>query len=128
MIPRRRLLTKNSALGLGALLVLCLLLLAALSQTLRGTAAVVEQGGKEVLRVELSSLTGPMERELSGENGIVLTLRFSTEGAQVLSSACPDKVCVRTGLLTHAGETAVCLPAGVSLRLEGQRTADAATF
>lgn len=34
-------------------------------------------------------------------------------------STCPDQVCVRTGTLTRAGQTAVCLPNRVIVRLRG---------
>ena len=35
------------------------------------------------------------------------------------ASTCPDQECVQTGQLTRAGESAICLPARVTLRLEG---------
>ena len=56
---------------------------------------------------------------LEGANGIQLTVELSPEGARVASSTCPDQVCVHTGLLTRAGESAICLPARATLRLEG---------
>lgn len=40
------------------------------------------------------------------------TIRFS-------ESTCPDQVCVRTGTLTRSGQTAVCLPNRVIVRLCG---------
>lgn len=40
------------------------------------------------------------------------TIRFS-------ESTCPDQVCVRTGTLTRSGQTAVCLPNRVIVRLRG---------
>lgn len=43
------------------------------------------------------------------------TVRFS-------ASSCPDQVCVRTGTLTRAGQTAVCLPNRVIVRLSGGET------
>lgn len=43
-------------------------------------------------------------------------------------SSCPDQTCVRTGKLTRAGQAAVCLPARISVRLEGgEQAADAMT-
>ena len=93
-------------------LLLCALLLltagiayAALSLSPRGTLALVEVDGQLVLERDLSSLTGLETVPLEGANGIQLT--------------CPDQVCVHTGLLTQAGESAICLPARATLRLEG---------
>ena len=105
-------------------LLLCALLLlaagiayAALSP--RGTLALVEVDGQVVLERDLSSLTGLETVPLEGANGIQLTVELSPEGARVASSSCPDQVCVHTGLLTRAGESAICLPARATLRLEG---------
>ncbi len=33
-----------------------------------------------------------------------MTVRLSPQGAQVIRSGCRDQVCVRTGLITRAGE------------------------
>ena len=50
-------------------------------------------------------------------NGITLQVRFSPDGVQVLSADCADQICVQSGKLTHAGESAVCLPARISVSL-----------
>ena len=88
----------------GALLLAAGALYLALSLLPQGTVAVVEQNGQEVARRELSQLAGP---------------ETLSQGAAVTSSTCPDQVCVQTGQLTRAGESAICLPARVTLRLEG---------
>lgn len=128
MTPRRSLLTKKSALILGAVLLLCAVLLLVSLRLPKGVTAVAERGGEELFRWELASLTEPVEQEILGEDGIVLLIRISPDGAEVVSSQCPDKTCVRTGKLTHAGETAVCLPARVTLRLEGASAPDGVTY
>ena len=97
--------------GLLALGGLCAVLLA-LSPA--GTTAVVEVDGQVVLSRELSQLAG--------------TVELSPKGAAITSAGCPDQVCVRTGMLTRAGEAALCLPARVSLRLTGDGGVDGATY
>lgn len=103
----------------GGLLLLAGALYLLLSLSPQGTVAVVEQNGKEIARRELSQLTAPESLSVAGENGIAVTITFSPEGAAVTASGCPDQVCVQTGQLTRAGESAICLPARVVLRLEG---------
>mgnify|MGYP001851268196 FL=1 len=103
----------------GALLLAAGALYLALSLLPQGTVAVVEQNGQEVARRELSQLTGPETLSLAGENGVEVTITFIPQGAAVTASTCPDQVCVQTGQLTRAGESAICLPARVTLRLEG---------
>ncbi len=41
------------------------------------------------------------------------------------SSDCPDKICVNTGYIQHAGEIAVCAPNGIALRIVVPGTKDA---
>lgn len=91
-----------------------------------GTEVVVECRGEELWRQPLSELTEPITREFTGADGIVVTVQVSAQGAAVVSSQCPDKVCVHTGTLTKAGQSAICLPAQFVLRLEGNRAVDAA--
>ena len=55
-------------------------------------------------------------------------MELSPRGARVADSGCPDKTCVRAGILTQAGQSAVCLPGRVVLRLEGAGAADAETY
>ena len=90
-----------------------------LSLSPKGTKAIVELDGETVLEKDLSRLTESATFSLEGAGGIQVSIEFSPQGAAVVSSTCPDQVCVQTGKLTRAGESAVCLPAKVSLRLEG---------
>lgn len=119
----------------GGMLLCALLVLGAaglylgLSLSPKGAVAVVEVAGEEVARRELSTLAQPETLSLEGANGIEVTLEFSSQGAQVTASTCPDQVCVHTGKLTRAGETAICLPGQVTLRLEGgQDSVDATVY
>jgi hypothetical protein len=44
---------------------------------------------------------------------------------RVLDSPCPHKVCVKSGTISKSGETLVCLPNGVVIRIEGEPSVDA---
>ncbi len=90
-----------------------------LSFSPKGTIAIVEVDGQVALEQNLSQLTEPETHTLIGEQGIEVVIALSPQGASVISSTCPDQVCVKTGQLTRAGESAICLPARVTLRLEG---------
>lgn len=50
-------------------------------------------------------------------NGVEIVIEDYT--AFVKSSDCPDKTCVKTGVLKEAGQRAVCLPNRVIVYLEG---------
>ena len=58
-------------------------------------------------------------------NGIDLRIVVENGEARVESSSCPDKVCVRTGSISAAGQTAVCVPAKLSLIIETEDGGDA---
>ncbi len=83
-----------------------------------GCIAVIEQDGEELQRIDLSSLVEEKEIDLGGSYEV--RLLAGPGYIEFLSSLCPDQVCVRTGRLTKAGEAAVCLPAKISVRLEGE--------
>lgn len=95
-----------------------------------GATAVVELDGQVVMTRDLTRLDGTESAEIEGRNGIALTVEFSSEGARIAQSGCPDKTCQRTGWLIRAGDSAVCLPGRVVLRLEGPGGAgmDAETY
>ena len=80
--------------------------------------AVIEQDGKEVRRVELDSITQPETLVLEGE--ISVTVLLEPGQVSIIHSDCPDQICVNTGILTQPGQSAVCLPARVSVRIVGK--------
>ena len=79
-----------------------------------GGRAVIEQDGEVYRRVVLADLKEPLTLEV---NGAVIEL--DKDGAHFVSSPCPDKICVNKGIIKRAGESAVCLPQRVSVRIEG---------
>ena len=76
---------------------------------------VISVAGEETRRVPLSDFT---ETTVTGGS---YTLRVSTRdgGVAVTDSDCPTQDCVHTGVITRAGQSIVCLPAQVVVRLEG---------
>ena len=80
----------------------------------KGAEAVIEQDGEVYRRVVLADLKEPLTLEV---NGAVIEL--DKDGAHFVSSPCPDKICVNKGIIKRAGESAVCLPQRVGVRIEG---------
>jgi len=79
--------------------------------------AVLTVDGTEVWRVSLSGLTTAKEYTVTG-NGEKIVVQAENGEARVLSSTCRDQVCVRTGWISGVGQTAVCLPYRVVLRID----------
>lgn len=86
--------------------------------------AVVTVDGTETDRFSLPELADA-PRSYSG-GGYTLTAEAVTEGAEtvglrVTRSDCPTQDCVRTGSITRSGQSIICLPARIIIRLEGGR-------
>ena len=65
--------------------------------------------------------TYPLDKD--GEYPILggeLTLTVKGGEAFVSSSSCADKSCMRSGKISHSGESIVCLPNRVSISVEGK--------
>ncbi|MBQ3488004.1 MAG: NusG domain II-containing protein [Clostridia bacterium] len=81
----------------------------------QGGAVIVEQEGRETARYALhEDRTVKIEGE-GGYNTLVI------EGGQVwLSEAdCPNLLCVKTGKIRYAGQSIVCLPHKLAVRIVG---------
>ncbi|MGQ9474538.1 MAG: NusG domain II-containing protein [Actinomycetota bacterium] len=63
--------------------------------------------GKKVMELDL-----PQEKRSLEVDGYQGKSRLEIEGGRVrmVDSACPDKLCVRTGWISRPGESIVCLP------------------
>ena len=73
----------------------------------------------EVERINLESEEGI--RSYSG-HGYTLEVNLRPDGqpgVRVEHADCPTQDCVHTGIITRAGQSIVCLPARIIIRLEG---------
>ena len=51
--------------------------------------------------------------------GVALQVEISEGSVRVTDSSCPDRVCVSSGRISHAGEVVLCAPAGVTFTVKG---------
>ncbi|MBR6407111.1 MAG: NusG domain II-containing protein [Clostridia bacterium] len=87
-----------------------------------GLTAEISRDGKVIYEKRLSGIA---DREIYTVGGdIVVVVALYPDSAQIIESQCRDKICVNTGRLTRAGDTAVCLPARVSVTLKGEKASD----
>lgn len=47
---------------------------------------------------------------------------------RILSSPCPDKLCVKQGYISESGQVIICLPNRVVIKIEGRASFDALTY
>lgn len=48
-----------------------------------------------------------------------LTIRLTSDGAEVIESSCPSLDCQHTGHISRSGESIICLPNKLVIRLSG---------
>ena len=80
-----------------------------------GAAVIVEQAGKETARYALDENRTVRIEGQGGYNLLVI------EGGEVyLSEAdCPTQLCMKTGKIRYAGQSIVCLPHKLAVRIAG---------
>lgn len=71
--------------------------------------AVLTVAGEEVWRTNLSDVTTRQTHKVTLDAGS-FTVTAESGKIRISASDCPDQICVRTGSLSSAGQTAVCLP------------------
>ena len=114
--------TRKNALKRGDIVLICGCLLAALVCCglwllfrRDGGAVIVEQDGRETARYALSEDRTVRIEGAGGYNLLVI------EGGEAwLSEAnCPNLLCVKTGKIRYAGQSIVCLPHRLAVRIAG---------
>ncbi|ARP50505.1 MULTISPECIES: NusG domain II-containing protein [Caproicibacterium] len=77
--------------------------------------AVVEENGRVTHTYDLSCQQTAQVVDIGGSYHVKLLVEPGK--ISFSHSDCPDQICVRTGKLAKAGQTAVCLPARVSVHI-----------
>ena len=112
--------------GLFIIILICFLLT---KNAPKGNILTAEIDGEVLFTEDLTKITTPKTQTIQGKNSVLLTVEISSHGALVKSSNCPDKTCVKTGLISSNGETSICLPAHFSMKVGSDKnSADAMTY
>jgi hypothetical protein len=82
-----------------------------------GKRVLIELDGEEVGKFSLEeNRVIPVDGKLGTTN-----VEISEKGVRVLDSPCPYKLCVKSGPIRRSGETLVCLPNRVVVRITGDK-------
>ena len=85
--------------------------------------AVIKENGKVIETINLSSLKETQKFDIkNGEH--INTIVAENNRIRMIESDCPDKVCIKTGWISQAGESIVCLPNKIIISIEGGKTTD----
>ena len=80
-----------------------------------GGTVIVEQNGRETVRYALSE---DRTVRIEGERGYNLLVIENGE-AWLAEADCPNLLCVKTGRIRYAGQSIVCLPHKLAVRIMG---------
>ena len=56
--------------------------------------------------------------KLKGERGYLI-LQIKNRKVRVLKSTCPNKICIKTGWISKVGESIICVPNRIIIKIEG---------
>ncbi len=79
--------------------------------------AVIEQDGETLMRLPLSE---EKSIRVEGEGGFNLVC-VKGNSVSIADADCPDQLCVKQGRIIRSGQSIVCLPHRLTVRLEAER-------
>ncbi len=91
------------------------------------TECVIEINGEEFARYDLTTLAEEKIINIDNEYG-KNTVVIDGHGAAVIYSDCADGLEVKSGKITASGQSLICLPHRLTIRLEGAIRTDGKTF
>lgn len=108
----------------GDVIIIVLIIVSALLLTIHfyegntaAKTAVITQNNVVLKRIRLDNLSGTVTFDYGGK--FPGTIEAANGSIRFAHAECPDQVCVKTGWISRPGQIAVCLPAGVMIKIEG---------
>ncbi len=86
-----------------------------------GVVLKVYVSNREVFSKALGELKGGERFEVQGPLGKSVFEYVKGKGVHMISSPCPDKLCIKQGFINKVGESIVCLPNRVVITWEGRK-------
>ena len=81
---------------------------------------VVLLDGREIERVPISSNMEAREIYIDAGYGNYNILNITDEGAKIVKASCSDGLCMRQGRIDNPGQSIVCLPNKVVVKILGE--------
>lgn len=101
-----------------------LALSAALYFAVRGSSGGTAEIYREDILLERIDLSAAADGTftVAGAEGVVFVVRSGAIG--IAESSCPDKLCVKSGMISRGGQMCVCLPNRVVIKILGESDTD----
>lgn len=82
---------------------------------------VIEIDGKEYRRIPMDEIKEESLIHIDLSSDRFIDILIKEDGVYVNDVVCPDRICVKTGLINKVGQTIVCLPNKVLITIEGRK-------
>ncbi|WP_251861199.1 NusG domain II-containing protein [Clostridium sp. Marseille-Q2269] len=87
----------------------------------KSTVAVIKQDGKVIHRIDLSKVKEKKQLKINykhnGETHYNI-IEVDKSSIRFIDADCPDKICIKSGILKNPGETSACLPNKIIITIE----------
>ena len=80
--------------------------------------AEIKQDGKVIRTVDRDKVEPPEEIKIANKYGYNI-IRIENGRIRIIDADCPDKLCVKTGWITESGQSVICLPHKLIIKIQG---------
>lgn len=87
-------------------------------------AIVIYVEGSQYEKFYMKDITEDKHIHIDLDKGKFIDINVSKDGVFVSDVVCPDRICVKTGLINKVGQSIVCLPNKVQIYIEGSTIPD----
>jgi hypothetical protein len=87
--------------------------------------ATITKDREVIYQINLSKVEEPYEIEIPGECPAVILVENNAISFE--KASCKDQICVHTGKISAPLQSAICLPAKISISISGKTSLDAVT-
>lgn len=85
---------------------------------------VIAINGKEYEKIIMKDINEKRQIHIDLDSGKFIDITADKNGVYVSDVVCPDKICVKTGVIDKVGQSIVCLPNKVQVYIEGSEKKD----
>lgn len=117
-MKKRKLINKHDIIFIGCIIIIAILFFVFNNIFESKKVAVIEKDGVEIRRIDLSKVENSYLINIDSNYPAVILVE--KDKISFLEASCPDKICKKMGKISHPMQTAICLPAKITIRIDGK--------
>lgn len=84
--------------------------------------AVIKQDGKIIDTIDLTKMKTTKELTVKYNKSHYNLIEIENGKIRIKDADCPDKICVKTGWISEPGQSIICLPHKLIIKIEGNNS------